>query len=1589
SNSPISGNKTEGNQGGSDYWVMKFTSVNDNPLAVDFSLPTTNCVSEPLTFTNNSNGNTYQWLIDGLFVSNDADLNYSFAQPGAYTITLIGANSICNDTSTRIFNIAAPSTINYSSSVNGSTVYLSALGANNCAWDFGDGTSSNNITTQHTYSIVGTYEVCLTYTVECGTFSTCNSITTQQLPNCPSVGSVMGQNTIGGNGIDQLACFQPTADGGYILGGYSHSNISGDKTEAVIGGDTNSADYWVVKLSATNAIEWQNTIGGDGHDRLTCLQQTADGGYILGGYSGSDISGDKTENIVGNDIYYDYWVVKLSANGTIQWQNTIGGGEYDYLQSIEQTTDGGYILGGYSRSNMSIDKTENVVGYTVYYDYWVVKLSANGTIQWQNTIGGFNHDYLKSIKQTADGGYILGGYSNSGVFGDKTEANQGYNDYWVVKLSATGTIQWQNTIGGNYEDYLESIEQTADGGYILGGYSSSGISGDKTEISQSGDYWVVKLAATGTIEWQNTIGGSNEDYLKSIEQTTDGGYILGGYSKSGISGDKTVASKGGYDYWVVKVSNSGTIQWQNTIGGNSDDFLQCIQQTTDNNYVLAGYSKSNASGDKNEGSIGLEDYWIVKIKDDIYASADFQTPPIACKNGIVMFNNTSNELSTSYQWQIDGVPVSTNTNLSYSFATIGTHTVTLVADNDSCTSSKSRNIKIVEPKFICTNNGLNVHLEANGNNEISHTWDFGDGNTAIGTTVNHTYNNPGIYTICLTDECGNSDCQSVQLYISNYCLHRANVEGQNTIGGNLEDLLAFVQQTSDGGYIAGGYSSSSPSDDKTEGTVGGGFGTGDYWVVKFSSLDTIEWQNTIGSDGLDYLQSLYQTADGGYILGGYSNSGSGDKTEISKGGYDYWIVKISATGTIEGQNTIGGNNDDYLQSIQQTTDGGYILGGYSKSGVSGDKTEGAIGSYNYNDYWIVKLAGNGTIQWQNTIGGSSEDYLQSLQQTTDGGYILAGYSNSSISGDKTTAPKGASDYWVVKLSTTGTIEWQNTIGGSGYEQLEAIQQTTDGGYILGGASSSGISGDKTEASKGSSDYWVVKISNVGDVSWERTIGGNGSDYLQDIQQTIDGGYILGGSSTSGISGDKTEASYPDFFGLGAGDFWIVKLSDINTNPPLAQFTAPIATFLYAPTTFTNTTTDYINTPNAGTTPSSYQWLIDNVPIATSTHLTYTFTEPGIHDITLVADNGDCVDTYNQLITVLDKGVWPGDANNDGTVSMLDYLAWGIAVDYVDIPRLDQSIDWSPKFAGDYNQNFGGDLWSNTNYKHADCNGNGVINGSDTTAIVQNFGLSYLPTPPLVNNTTPQATLTLENNTPLIAANALASFSLQLQNTLNGGVVNAYGLAFTLHYNGIENPSLDFSESCWGIIGTDFHVLLIPDANNHQIHVGITRTDHNNRLLLGEVLELQGIVTAALGSNVTVSLSDIVLLNAEAYQIPAVGTDAAMQVSNSTPPILLEVKTLLQCSVTDVSISNSLMTNNYSNTLPTQQPFNTAPWNYNGSENGTIPANAVDWMLLELRNATNQVVGRKAVLLLSNGYLQEVGTPLQANRIALYGVDVLQ
>jgi hypothetical protein len=185
-------------------------------------------------------------------------------------------------------------------------------------------------------------------------------------------------------------------------------------------------------------------------------------------------------------------------------------------------------------------KQKNSVGGLGDWDYWIVKTDALGNIQWQNAIGGFSSDILYSVQQTGEGGYILGGTSSSPMSGDKTENSNGTHDYWIVKTDALGNIQWQNTIGGNSSDQLYSVQQTTDGGYILGGWSSSNISGDKTENGIGGtDYWIVKTDVSGNIQWQNTIGGIGSEGMGSgvgvtVQQAIDGGYIIGGCSLSNI-----------------------------------------------------------------------------------------------------------------------------------------------------------------------------------------------------------------------------------------------------------------------------------------------------------------------------------------------------------------------------------------------------------------------------------------------------------------------------------------------------------------------------------------------------------------------------------------------------------------------------------------------------------------------------------------------------------------------------------------------------------------------------------------------------------------------------------------------------------------------------------------------------------------------------------------------------------------------------------------------------------------------------------------------------------------------------------------------
>lgn len=342
-------------------------------------------------------------------------------------------------------------------------------------------------------------------------------------------------------------------------------------------------------------ILWEKSLGGKHAEYLYDAIATPDYGFILAGSSLSDKNGNKDESNKGD---LDYWLWKMDEKGNLEWQKSFGGNKVDLLQSIALTYDGGFILGGTSSSDKGTVKTDACKGQE---DFWIIKLNAKGQEMWQKTIGGSGMEKLLSIAPTKDGGYILGGTSSSdrndtkGIddpYG-KWEDSKGNLDYWVVKLDSKGTVEWQKTLGGKYHDELKSIHQTLDGGFILGGYSNSPVSGNKTAPNFGlGDYWVVKLNEDGNVQWQQTYGGDGDDNLFSLIPTKDGGYLLGGNSNSGATNSKSKTNKSGTDFWVIKVDAIGLIQWQDTYDFGKYDVLTSLVENKDGSFLIGGYAQS-------------------------------------------------------------------------------------------------------------------------------------------------------------------------------------------------------------------------------------------------------------------------------------------------------------------------------------------------------------------------------------------------------------------------------------------------------------------------------------------------------------------------------------------------------------------------------------------------------------------------------------------------------------------------------------------------------------------------------------------------------------------------------------------------------------------------------------------------------------------------------------------------------------------------------------------------------------------------------------------------------------------------------------
>ncbi len=529
----------------------------------------------------------------------------------------------------------------------------------------------------------------------------------------------------GGLATEFLQAFQQTNDGGYILGGYSNSDIGGEKTETSRGGN----DYWIVKIGSLGNKQWDKRFGGTDDDFLSSMQQTIDGGYILGGTTESDSSGDKTENSI-NQPYKDYWIVKVDSLGNKEWDKQFGGDKNEMLYALQQTSDGGYILGGESWSGIFGDKTQPSQGSV---DYWIVKINSFGAKEWDKRFGGTKQDQLSYLQQTTDGGYILGGSSYSDSTGDKTQNNWGSPnglDYWVVKIDSNGNKQWDKRFGGIYGDALISLQQTIDGGYILGGESQSPISGDKTESTWGlVDYWVIKIDSSGSKEWDKRFGGTSSEELVKVHQTLDGGYLLMGDSYSSVSGDKSENNLGTEQTWLVKLNSVGVKQWDKTILTPGHDEGGQVIETKDRCYVIANFSDGIIGGYKSQNC------WFTPTLPTSNPTWDYWIVKFCdtthC-NRVISLSANGNTLTIynegTYQWYLNGSAINSATSNTYIATQGGSYTV-MVTDTNGCTAT-SNPVIISGIEDITEADIVTIYPNPTQNN-----WQLIVGNSFIGGTA--------------------------------------------------------------------------------------------------------------------------------------------------------------------------------------------------------------------------------------------------------------------------------------------------------------------------------------------------------------------------------------------------------------------------------------------------------------------------------------------------------------------------------------------------------------------------------------------------------------------------------------------------------------------------------------------------------------------------------------------------------------------------------------------------------------------------------------------------------------------------------------
>ncbi len=360
--------------------------------------------------------------------------------------------------------------------------------------------------------------------------------------------------TIGGNDDDRGYWVEVTSDSNLIVCGSTTSFGAGNK------------DVYVAKVDMLGDTLWTRTYGDTGGDCGLSIVEMGSGGYLIGGFSSSFGTGD-----------LDAYLSVTNALGDTIWMRTFGGSEDDIFYCARETSRGQIIACGHTYSNPPYDSA----------DVYVVMTTPNGTLKWKRTYGAWSDDRGMEIIETTDGGFAIAGYSRYVPLADVAQV-------YVLRLDSGGDTLWTRRYGGAGSDYGSAIRQTPDGGFLIGGSTTSMGAGNY-------DMYLIRTDANGDTLWTRTYGGVGDEFCSDICPTADTGYLLVGRTSS--------SGAGLYDLYIVKITSGGDVVWETTIGGVNDDMAFCGRETPDHGYIVAGLTESTGAG--------LEDMYLVKLETDV------------------------------------------------------------------------------------------------------------------------------------------------------------------------------------------------------------------------------------------------------------------------------------------------------------------------------------------------------------------------------------------------------------------------------------------------------------------------------------------------------------------------------------------------------------------------------------------------------------------------------------------------------------------------------------------------------------------------------------------------------------------------------------------------------------------------------------------------------------------------------------------------------------------------------------------------------------------------------------------------------------